>query len=165
MQLPSIPTDNLYKFLSISGIWIFLIFLFIPQYLLHITYEKVREIKIESSIIFLELEGIEEQQRALKDLIAAEENKMNNNEKAKTDHLESKLTDIIKFTKDLQIARIKHEAKTEEIKYYYSKLIKLDAIQSYGVFGGVFISLLGFILWYFMIQRVDDKQRLKELEK
>ncbi|MEJ6121350.1 hypothetical protein MT390_05625 [Vibrio sp. 2-Bac 85] len=174
MQLPSIPTDNLYKFLSISGLWIFFIFIFIPEYIIYITSEKIRNIELNGVILSIESSALSKESREIEYLLKLEENKLKAEIKTNEELDAIKSTGVIlndrndkvsALIKNSKIAMAKHKIKLDEVKYYLTRLNFLKFIQNYGMFFGFCMSLIGFISWYFKIQRIEDKLRAKQVQK
>lgn len=171
MQLPSIPTDNLYKFLSISGLWIFLVFMFIPHYFIHITLDKKRGLELSDTILNIELDSITTESIEIeyaielvnkidiKGDVDASKNLLNIINK-----LESRNINVIASQKEHRIARAKQKAELDEAEYYIAKLTWFTAIQIFGTILGGFMSLIGFICWYFKIQRIEDKYRVRQIQ-
>lgn len=172
MQLPNIPTDNLYKFLSISGLWIFLVFMFIPHYFIHITLDKKRDLELSNTILNIELESLTTESIEIESAIEIVEKidikgdvDASGNLINIVSKLESRNIKVMESLKELQIARAKQKAELNESEYYIAKLAWFSSIQWYGTIFGGFMSLIGFISWYFIIQRIEDKLRAKQVEK
>ena len=69
MQIPNIPTDSLYKFLSLSGLAFFLFFIIYPEYLNRKLADSINENTTSIGIIELENEYLNEKTKDLKESV------------------------------------------------------------------------------------------------
>lgn len=69
MQIPNIPTDNLYKFLSLSGIAIFMFCIVYPEYLNRQLDELIDENTTSIGLMKLETENLKERTKILKESV------------------------------------------------------------------------------------------------
>lgn len=175
-----IPTDNMYKFLAITG-------LVIAIYAITIPYAKIQELERqnivnlgERELIILEWSQLEELSENHKDntenltsrvFRLAEKNKKI--PEALANELKNKLYGTIEEKKEL--IQKKHLFKQKELQYnnkinLYDYNLKLT--KSYTLIGwilgilGVFLSIFGFTLWHTRSQRHQDliiKQQANEL--
>lgn len=69
MDIPTLPTDNLYKFIALSGVLIFLFFYIYADYRMNEIKEEIINIETESGELEFETKLLEERQEELKDEI------------------------------------------------------------------------------------------------
>ena len=158
MNVPSLPTDNLYKFLAIFGIVICIFSIYIYQNKYNLYTEEFFEVRKEFAKygpmldrVTLLLERIETDpsDKSLpenKKLFAATLDAIDKlNQEIKTGH------EIAEYSKE------KEERAWEEIRilWKYSKIF---------FFIGVLMSIVGFYLWYVKVQKPLDKLLKKQLE-
>jgi TM2 domain-containing membrane protein YozV len=132
MQLPNLPTDNLYKFISLSGLTIFIFSFFIPFYFDYSINLKVADIQsdvhvLENKLIMLE------------------------NTPKDSPHFDRRAQEsevlIFKARKANELAKHLRLNQLEILHYKYL-----------GISIGVILSLLGFYLWYTRVQKYLDKE-------
>ena len=122
LPLPSIPTDNLYKFVAIAGLVMILAGLIIPQ----LTIRKVDELVSTTEGILKYLENAKEAGRDLP---------------------HEKREDMI------SLIRQNIELGRSGIRQWKFESMLASAI----IVTGVIFAFLGFLLWYFRVQRHMDK--------
>lgn len=141
MNLPNLPTDNLYKFMAIAG-------LALIGYCGFFAYQQVWELELQ--ILRTETE---------EKIIAEEWKILNKNldrliERGKT--TESEWRDVIEralvvITKDIQT-----KGKKKENDLLNKQLTKHYAILWIGIIGGILLCSFGFFFWYNRIQKPND---------
>jgi hypothetical protein len=159
--LPNLPTDNLYKFLAIFGLIIFLGCSFIS---LDIKTE-IEEADFKNGIHDYNLK-INNWRIVNQDTIIEEREKINLIQdslirKDEMDKLDKSLDDGYEFIK----------AMTDSMAYQYQlnipKLNKLKKTSIYlmgGQVAGILLMIFGFYLWYFRVQKISDAILKKQLE-
>ena len=163
MTIPNLPTDNLYKFMSIAG----LLLIFIPPYFFaKLLYEQeISNIEIIKNTAILEYssESINELQ-SYADMLAHElkitvdeANKSHNQEIVKAIPKRTKeLLDAQQIVNDkirkrhTEIQTIKFNIK--KYKYIENKIHILYLIMSVFIFVGMVLTFFGFYKWYYKIQ-------------
>lgn len=146
MDFPNLPTDNLYKFIALVGVVVLLVASYFPII-------KARELKLA----MIEIEGktriLEIEVQHLPD---------------RTKQLKSNETIGDCNREELVDKAYKLKMKNEELKTNSKKLevIGIDyeiirKIQTAGMVLGFILSAFGFFLWYFRIQKYQDKQLKK----
>lgn len=142
MNFPQIPTDNLYKFMALSGLAIALISFFLPM-------KQVRDIEME-------IVEIQEQARLLN-----EKNDFLDIKKGIIERLKSAPAEeaekIFIERQQLVLESVRILAKLERVKFLKDEIKNLKTIIGLLSGLGVFLSVLGFILWYQKVQRYQDK--------
>lgn len=187
MKLLDIPTDNLYKFMAISGVLVFLSS-FIPY--IHFHNLNLSSIKLESEIILLvkEAEWLESDTKQLRDevselklqtyelekTIAKNRNgqdKLSTKIKSELDDIKIKMNEInlknlelMEKQREIERKNIEHKTKNQEHRYL-SRLIKIEkTIASLIAILGLGLSIYGFSLWYKKLQHPQDVLMSKRLE-
>lgn len=182
MNLPTLPTDNLYKFLALSGLVIALFSSIFPS--MRISEIKQKSIEVETQI---ELLGIDTGYLET-DIIDTLVSKGNLSPKDK-EHFRKYLFNLLKKNdvkewdeESEPILSLKEQApfrsrlnelrkKIAEVKGQRKKYIALlNEVKSYhwmlligGLFGLV-MSSLGFWLWYLLVQKPNDILLRKQLD-
>jgi hypothetical protein len=150
MNLPSLPTDNLYKFLALSGLVIVLFSFIFPMKRIGEIELKSLEIKTQVEVLKIEIDYLKEDTKTWA-------------EKANLNHEETVL--LRKRTKDAAIKVAELGGRTEQIEAlrgelrFYWRFIKVT------VWLGAVISLVGFYLWYFLVQKPNDLLLRKQIKK
>jgi len=150
MNIPSLPTDNLYKFLALSGLVICLYSFIFPMKNIGELELKSLDIKTQSEVLRIEIDYLKT------DTITWAE-------KAKLDPEETVL--IRKRTREAAIKAAELKGRMEQIEVlrkevlFYWKLLRIT------YFLGTAISLAGFCLWYILVQRPNDILLRKQIKK
>ena len=143
--------------------------MFIPHYFIHITIDKKRDLELSNSILNIELESLTTESIEIEYALETINNKLKIDTKGEVDasklnKLESRNIKVMTSLKELQIERAKQKAELDEAGYYTAKLAWFASIQVYGTIFGGFMSLIGFNCWYFKIQRIEDKLRVRQVQ-
>ncbi|KXZ36279.1 hypothetical protein A0H77_13355 [Vibrio alginolyticus] len=172
-MIPNLPTDNLYKFLALSGV---LLFCF-GQYFVHSQIsdleEKSNKMQLSSVELEIKLEWLIDEINTLQEIqdntIAEQKGELKDEPskmlitysiqeyKALSETLNDK-----RLESKLETARLKHSAK------YVAKL--LDSVTRYNnilwVWSAVslMLAIYGFTMWYLKVQKPLDKSFLQESE-
>jgi len=130
MNIPSLPTDNLYKLMAMSGVFIVAISLFLWASSISGLNQSIIEVSTKIKIYELKKEALEHKKIS-----------------GKIDtQLQDKIDNIF-F--QIQGNALKNKLLLEDIKV--NSLIALSVILL-----GVFLSYLGFTLWYSRVQKYHD---------
>ncbi len=154
MKIPSIPTDSLYKFIAMSGLFTFMGFIFIPEYM---SYEiKIKEILLHGEINESTVDINENTKR-----IAILEEKV-----SLMKEYDDKL--IIKYQSDLNLSKIlnvrnqkiliKIDNKNMLIDFYKNKINNYKLVRIVGSILSFLMMILGFYFWYKRVQKPLDMQ-------
>lgn len=185
MNIPNFPTDNLYKFISISGMILFLVSLFYPTYLgnklnndIAIYNGEIKKLSIENKKSKSKLDEIKDEIRVLDEkgnfrgsitndtmivrtkVIVGDESLVLQSKKI--DQLVSQWEEI---NRQIELKSIDINVKFEQIKNNRKDLDDLDEASS--IFGpiSILITLLGFLLWYNKTQKYQDRVLIEQTEK
>jgi len=194
MKLFDIPTDNLYKFMALSGL-VLIIASYIPFYHGWKAGVDIAEAKGEGEIIeaetdwarkeldilehqidtfiarMVELTGISKSEitaalNAGQSLV--EISKDLEEHQAKWQELEAKSREHLKLFREQIIKLIRLNANWEVINYRLKTMLWLKRLAQIGALAGGFLAGLGFRLWYTKLQVPQDlliKQRIKDEQK
>jgi hypothetical protein len=149
ITLPTLPTDNLYKFLALSGLAIAIFSLVFPIIRISEIRMKLIEVKTQSNVLDVEIEEL----------------------KGDTDRWAKKTSLSPEETASLRKRLIEIRIKSVEIRGRFEQIKSLNRDLDYsmtliwvGLPLGLIISHLGFLLWYFRVQKPNDLQIRKQVE-
>jgi hypothetical protein len=183
MTIPNIPTDNLYKFLSIGGI----IILIAGIYLLVLTDNGFNEkldlhlrnrsiLTIDSAYLIHDKQIIDNKIKKLCEKCDCKCNSKNDSlwiiptpsdpkylpQRAEIDNL---IEDYFKKQKEISIKEHELEIEAKRVIYYQeAQSFYLNALSLFSVLG-LFISITGFSLWFNKVQKFQDMALVGEAEK
>lgn len=149
MDLGVIPTDNLYKFLAISGL-VLVIFSFVfANKLISRLRERLFEVQVDVAKINAELDFLESQQGASPDLGGG-----------------TPVSDPLHSQREQKVALAVADIKMEQLEF----LIRETRIATKGLILGVGIGgammVAGFTLWYEKLQKpLDQEIQMKEVSQ
>jgi hypothetical protein len=171
MNLPNLPTDNLYKFLALFGLALLIssnviYFLFadrlvdkaqtylrdssIVLYDQKMTRQDKTDIQIKLNELKIQLQSarVKEKQKILNDIQI--EQTIINTDTTKLEGISKTIIDI------------NYSLNSEWFKAQAAYVIWILYI---GTYGGLSLSIVGFILWYIKLQRYQDKLLKQKAEK
>jgi hypothetical protein len=148
MNLPEyIPTDNLYKFIAIFGLIIFVLAIIYPRKALNELYLQGLEIHGQIKIIELQKDSIE---KKIESLTLLDKRMFEEREECLKDSFNLQLK-----TQELDNLNERNCYLVKEHKSY----LKYSCA---GIIIGIIMIFLGFTLWYFRLQVYQDKIIKKE---
>jgi len=153
------PTDSLYKFCAISGTIILAVSIYYPESLRREVRRYRIEVKAELKALQVDLDSaddnIKEQELIIKEALAA----ANKGESTMSVSAVRALTRELKeATAQLKKSSIQSLAKGEKLTLLNDELITIDALAATTFGLGFAMALLGFIFWYALVQRYQDKK-------
>lgn len=190
MKLPEIPTDNLYKFMALSGI-VILIASFIP-------FSYAHKLKVKTIHLNSEIEILRQQRewltKDMNDLEAASKKLLQRYDKydeyatrkGAGDHtselsevfktkLDAKGKQVLKELSELSdlnrqkfVSEAQQRAKYKELKYLLIIMRMGLSLSVVGLVSGIFLAYIGFSLWYNRLQIPLDrliKNKAKDEQK
>ena len=190
MKLIDIPTDNLYKFMAISGI-VLIIASYLPFYHGWMIGCDLSELKGESEIIDQKANWVREELKKLEnqmdtfivqivqltgiskpEIIAAlnagqslrDISKDLEEHQIQWQEIESKFHEHHKVFREQIIKQIRLKTKSELVNRKLEALVWLARLSQIGFFTGGLLASLGFGLWYKKLQALQDlliKQRIE----
>ena len=138
MNVPLPPTDNLYKFLSIFGLIVALLSFIFPQILI---FEiKTQILKLDGEVVVLEEDMLALERSSKPKMTAADEKQLRH-----------------------RMAEVK--GKTAVIEGLATQIEDLVLLFSIGIGTGIFFMIIGFQLWYFRVQKFQDRILKDDAEK
>ena len=143
MNIPNIPTDNLYKFISIFGLIIFLLSLIGPRLLIH--SHRLQEFEMNESILILE--------ERLKQ-ISKEVNSLDGVDSKKVEL--SEIIELRKRNNELGVINIKNSIAHKKLAYFAQQIRNLVYMSYFGLIVGFFMSGFGFYFWYVKLQKPSE---------
>jgi hypothetical protein len=149
MNMPTLPTDNLYKFLSVSGLAIAILSIVLPIMRISEIRMKLVEVKTQANVFSVESEALrEDNERWPKKTVLNPE---------ETESLRRRLV-------ELKIKSAEIGGRLEQIKSLNRDLDYMMILFWGGLPLGVAISVLGFVAWYFIVQKPNDLLLQKQVE-
>jgi hypothetical protein len=149
INLPTLPTDNLYKFLALSGLAIAILSLVLPVIRISEIRIKLVEVKTQSNLLNIKIEELSKD----------------------TDRLAKKTALSPEETESLRNRLIEHKIKVVELSGRFEQINSLNRDLDYlmilfwgGLPLGAGISVLGFMAWYFLVQKPNDLLLKKQVE-
>lgn len=156
MNFPNLPTDNLYKFLALTGVFLVLLCFGLLEYRLSRQVELNTEISLgKEAIGFLERDLQRFGEKLSKELEQAAKN-----QRELTEYSISLLIDEQKYLENqsrkarqdmLALRKISDTAEN-----YYERTKGLSPILLSGGILGIIIAFLGFYYWYERLQKYQD---------
>lgn len=178
MNLPNLPTDNLYKFIALTGVILLVISIFYPEYQRKTLRDEIEVYNGEVRKLNLEKTKSKEKQNELKKRIELLDEKSNCDCKSIVNDSIIVRTKIIEGPKELvelssEIDRLIEEysqlnrefdlkslevsTKLALINNKENDLLEInEATDFFGPFS-FFIAFIGFLLWYEKTQKFQDK--------
>jgi hypothetical protein len=139
MNIPNLPTDNLYKFMALSGLLILILSISYPTY-------HTLELEKQRMMISGEIEILKSETDLLERIVF---------ERTKRQY---KLTDP-EFLQVVQLKKVlaKIKAQGMQLDLLESQIKRYEWFCWVGFFIGLLLSVSGFSLWYIRVQRFQDK--------
>ena len=141
MNLPALPTDNLYKFLALSGLVLFVISFVFPRSLVDELELKTVETQTEVNLLVREVSALN------KDVDVAA---------AKPNLSDEALEKLSERRDQLNEKAIRLEGQKERQKTLLKQLRYAVDLSLFGSILGYLIAHVGFWLWYTRVQRLAD---------
>jgi hypothetical protein len=177
LPVPTLPTDNLYKFMALSGLAILIISLVFPMIRIEETELKLVELETQTEVLRIETDDLTREmsgktEKIQKEMVSLDPEKLANLSKKDIELLlnESKLhlQDLENDRKRMNELKI----KTVELKGR-TKLVGalMEDLRSYLIFLivggalGLLFCFLGFGLWYKLVQRPSDLLMKAQVER
>ena len=136
MDIPQIPTDNLYKFLALFGIVIIAVFLILPPYFDHQIQLKAIQAQAEANVVQEKIDNVHHLKMA---------------KAPELDYVEE-----TRQIGDLLVEKVQVEGRKKETEFLLQQSERIMRAAKNGIFIGIAVSILGFLLWYFNLQRWQD---------
>ena len=148
----SIPTDSLYKFLSLSGIVLILASATIPEYFRKIFLFQLFDVRSRHDIDVIEVKFLEEKIDALRNELNAlksDENTSSESRRIELSDVENAINEkIFELSKNIPITA----CEIKKIEYLSLRVKIITIYQKMFMFIGISFTFFGFYFWYFKLQ-------------
>jgi predicted membrane protein len=138
VNVPLPPTDNLYKFLAIFGLIVALLSFIFPQVLIFEIESQL--LQLNGEVVVLDADTLTFERGSKPKMTTAEEKQLRH-----------------------RIAEVK--GKTAVIKGLATQIKNLVLLFTIGIWTGLFFMVIGFWLWYFRVQKFQDRILKDDSEK
>jgi len=170
MEFPQIPTDNLYKFMALSGLALFIAFILIPGQKILDLERQTAQLSGEYEILQIELSEREDEFSLVREKIVALKDKI----KMVPENSHLKKSESSEFLSELHavenahqsaheklvqtnIFRAKTKAKNKEMKVVADSIRVTNRALAFGALLGIFLMTFGFRLWHQRVQLLQDR--------
>lgn len=150
-DLLSLPTDNLYKFMAISGLVILIISLIFPFYFKKKFTFRIYEIRKNHNINMIKKEGIERKVSKLEDGLKQVRSQ------ADLDEISESSEQIVSEQNQLSFILEDTDCELKKIEYLSDSVKFLNGFSVIGTLSGLVLTSFGFYLWYIKLQSFLDK--------
>lgn len=168
MNLPSIPTDNLYKFCAISGVVLLLFGATFPVQKLFDTQNNLDHVKTEGKILTVQISYLRKDTKRLnsdvdsleKDTTAAEANPGAEDLpslRARSATAGTTLSAVDKEGRQLAIVSIKQQGNLDHLRHLVQRMWLYVAAAAAFILGGLELAFFGFRRWYYRVQKPADE--------
>jgi hypothetical protein len=142
MTLPNLPTDNLYKFLALSGLLLAVISFAFPMKLIYEAREQLLSQQTEFEVLKIELESIHARVESaeMKGTLGTGEGR-----------------ELLEKHYKNEIALVKVNSQAAKIRLLSNEIESWKLWMAILVGLGIFFAVVGFILWYQVVQAPADK--------
>ena len=174
MNIPSIPTDNLYKFIALSGTILVLLTGYIAETRVSEVEDAILEanetlriIKTKSDALKLNAENIK---TTIKNSISNQNGKyQKDSTKLQIEYTSNEIKELLQKIQEtdlvIQIEHSKSISKTKKVEQLHERS-KMIVIRSFiAMFIGIFMACFGFFFWYIRVQKPLDLILQNELYK
>ncbi|MEM5557983.1 hypothetical protein AAHK07_05610 [Aliarcobacter cryaerophilus] len=165
MQLPTIPTDNLYKFMSISGLIVMLFFFLTLIYSIYQFEINIMEEKKNINIVKAKVQVVGKIKDNYRSYVSILEELLKEKEITKKEFYEIKYKELSKYTDyvnnvllDISIG----EGNIEKLSNILTSIWIIGIISFIGFLMGFLLAKKGFKLWHEKLQVYQDRN-IKDL--
>ena len=142
MNLPSLPTDNLYKFQALAGLFLIVFGTVYPS-------RQISELELrraatgtERSVLVIQVNALERDTAAAKKSVQS---------------TESQVSRLAERLVELEIKQAQIIGKAAQEKILTEDVVFAWRTLRIGLLLGFFLSFTGFLCWYFRVQKPQDK--------
>jgi hypothetical protein len=171
MNIPSIPTDNLYKFSALIGTIIVFLSLYVPYILSSELSKQISYLELKGKTLDAEIDYFSDKVQAVEKIIdnsIADQKGLRKHDPNKLElhysenELKVFLSELIELKKSSAISRAEEKNLLSETKRLNSEYQLIQNISRSSIIFGLVLACFGYILWYFRIQIYQDRS-LKQL--
>ena len=142
MEIPQIPTDNLYKFLALFGIVIMAAYLIVPMYFDQQFQVRAIQAQAEADAVQAKIDGVSDRERA--------------------QAVEMTYQEKTRQLAELRVEQARAEGKKKEAEFLVKQSQRMLRWTKRGTVSGALVSMMGFLLWYLNLQRWQDLAQKKK---
>lgn len=185
MNIPNIPTDNLYKFIALTGVVLFLISTFYPDYQedkikedIIIFNGEVQKLNLESSNEKRKLKYIKEKVEKLEkeadcdcssiinDVVIQRTRVLDGPKELLelSNQIDELVEEYLEINKDLELKAIDISVAREKIDFKENNLLELRELSDSLNSVSLFLTVIGFLLWYNKTQKHQDRTQKEQSE-
>lgn len=168
MNLPSIPTDNLYKFCAVSGVVLLLFGATFPVQKLFETQNNVDRARTEINILAQQVAFLAEDQGSLHADLSELENKTDAavanlasanlpSLRARTATVRKTVNTVSENRRQLLLSSIRLKGNVDHATHLIHRMWLYIAGAAMFMFGGLALSRFGFMRWYDRVQKPADE--------
>jgi len=166
MNIPAIPTDNLYKFCALFGTVIILFSLYIPYKYSSEVEKQISSVNLNVNTTVVQQKYLIQKIDRLKEIL---ENSILKNKglyeysqdvvelNYSQEELKEILSESYELYRDTQISDAKNENLDNESDRLIKQLKAILEIRTISLGLGIILSIFGYVQWYFKIQRYQDQ--------
>ena len=170
MELLKPPTDNLYKFLALSGVLVLAVSIFYPFWQWYHIKERSIEVSKESEFLLADIDRMKtELESDLKTLTELQKEEEEGNYKGdpveRIQRLQQRNQQHMSLALESRKKSIELHSKQELLNLYSRMAIAITLAGVLGIAGGLGTAAFGFGLWYTRLQKYQDMILQKEAEK
>ena len=145
MMIPSLPTDNLYKFIAMTGLVLVIFVIVYPsQKLVELTLKKI-DAETDVSVISNEIKDVSEEIRRLESIA-----------KKKGHVAGTELEELSKRNSEARDKNRRIEGELKKIQVLEMQHKTLESITKPLFALGLLLMATGFLCWYVLVQRPTD---------
>jgi len=162
-----VPTDNLYKFVAITGMVVVAYSLLGPWRQVDHTWKEVFDLKTETATLTAEVETFTSEVRFRRELMRGQPTAPLGSAAERADRISRQNEEsryIEEQNRRLQVANARIEGNREKLAYLVKRTATLQRLGLAGLALGVVLGSLGFAGWYIRIQRLQDRRLVRETE-
>ena len=165
--IPNLPTDNLYKFIALSGVLITILTIYTLQTRTDSIFEKLYVIELENSKLEVTIEHNEVKIRRLNEIIDNSIKEKNGNIhvvngklliRYSTEEVKELISDVENYKFQIKLGIAKSKADIKQIETLNNQLEKSFNWSIFIILIGTVLSVFGFRMWYIKVQKPLDNQ-------
>lgn len=168
MNLPSLPTDNLYKFCALSGVVLLLFGATFPVQKLFETQDNLDRVETEIAILGAQTSAFQQEAQRLKsdseslqsDIAAAEENPRTADVEAlgaRNAKANTTLSAASKKGHQLTITNLRQKGNLDHVGHLVQRMWLYLLAAAAFMLGGLSLARFGFKHWYHRVQKPSDE--------
>jgi hypothetical protein len=178
MNLPNLPTDNLYKFIALTGVILLVITIFYPEYQRKNLRDEIEVYNGEVRKLTLEKTKSTEKQKEVKKRIAILDEKSNCNCQSIVNdsiivrtqiiegpkelielskEIDKLIEEYTQLNRDFDLKSLEISTKLALINNKENDLFEINEVTGYFGPFSLLIAFIGFLLWYEKTQKFQDK--------